>query len=726
MKALGIVRTMAAVACLAMLPPCAVHAAEGGADEFGLWWSWAEIGGIGGAVGMGDVDGDGSPEILVTGCEGGCWVLLASGAEGYRQVATSMRTAGLPLLRLVDIPGSGRSAVLSAGAGLLTITEWMEGARTDRVLPIPPGQAMDLLLADLDGNSRLELLVIGDYGLRVLDWETGAILASRVRLSGVDIELGNIDDDGAPEIGIAAGDGSCWVIDGRSLAVDWSVPAGCGELIRFAQLTEDPTDELVSASSDGSTSAVRAWDPPGTTPLFHQAPFGTSAPRLAIGDLDPSPGDELVLGGATSDMLWILRGTDGTLVESVQRGTVESVIVGDADVDGDLEIVLVRSPYSLHPHSLSVLNGTSRVVETQVRSMWLAAHGFGAGDLDGDGDVELITGGAAELGEAPQQAGTIFGAWILSGAHGGWPAVASPRLDPDWSGHLGDFRSADIDADGKAEVCTGLGHPLVEFGCYRSTAPEPLWQQSIYGPVGPTLLTDITGDSVPEYVLPMSPDYDVVALSAFDAGDGAQLWSTRGLEGELGSVSALCFGDFAGDPAPELVAASTQFGGVVTIDPQSGEVLSSFQLGNASSFACGDSNEDGRLELYAGFATGVVAQVQFQSGSVGPPLLALDDQPVRLAVGDLLGSESTEIVVALPSALQAWRADGAAMNWSAPNWTYLARELQIVDVDGDGRNELVFLSDDQLLVFGRPYVGSVLLIDGFERGDLAEWSRAAR
>lgn len=114
-----------------------------------------------------------------------------------------------------------------------------------------------------------------------------------------------------------------------------------------------------------------------------------------------------------------------------------------------------------------------------------------------------------------------------------------------------------------------------------------------------------------------------------------------------------------------------------------------------------------------------------ETGEIGAPIFQADLEVNEIAVGDLTDGPSAEIVVLAGDTLQLWRVDGPAMLWSMEASAWWPPVLQVVDVDDDGLNELVALTHHQLAVFGRPYAGPNLLIDGFERGDLSEWSRAA-
>lgn len=721
----------AAIALLLLTPCPAAAAQETGAGDFGLQWSWSTPEGYFGVQGVGDVDGDGSDEFLLSGCTGRCWTLLTRAAVGYRQMATSLRGYPEHLIRMLDLPDIGRSVVVDAGDDWITVTEWIGGARTTRMLPAPGQDLNDLLLIDLDGDGALELVSVDEFTLHVQDWQSGAVLISKPGFGGLDLDQGNIDADVTPEIGLATPYGSCWVLDGLTLAVDWGLPSGCGQVIRFARLTPDSMDEVVSAVASGPLgwTSVVAWDPPASARLFEQGPYPVHAARIVVADLQGDPGDEIVFGGAggAGAGLWILSGSDGAVLQAVEHEFARELGLGDLDGDGDSELVLTgRHNYDWIPIRLSVLSGADRTVEYTAPWMSLDAGSTGVADLDGDSDLELVAlgwSGSAELG--PE---AVASRWVFPARGGSEPAWYPVEPAFPSSVRLGEIRAGDVDGDGVTDLCaTHLTDAYTQVGCYRGGALETIWEAGMPVAAGPTLLANVTGGPELEFLVPRTLANGAPGISALESGDGSPAWTTAGLDPEIATVRLLCFADFAERPGPEILVASWEYRGVVLLDPATGSVISRFSLGEATAMACGDLDGDGRHELVAALRdTNSIARVNVETGVIGTTIVAASDRPTGLAIGDLVGDGAAELVVRLSGWVQVWQGDGAALVWAEAAGPDPSRHIEVVDVDADNRNELVLTEEDQLLVFGRPYAGSVLLIDGFERGDLAEWSRAAR
>jgi hypothetical protein len=161
-------------------------------DEFGIRWEWA------------------APD-------GSWWKQSVS----TRQLASS--PAASTLYTWFTFPGvSGSvSAVVAFNQqdSALEIGTLAEGRVTTRTIASPSSQASDAVVADVDGDSDLELLVIDEDDLFVYDEESGLPEQTRFGFGGTDLSVGQLDGDIPLELVVSGWLGYCW----RSMAPrSWS------------------------------------------------------------------------------------------------------------------------------------------------------------------------------------------------------------------------------------------------------------------------------------------------------------------------------------------------------------------------------------------------------------------------------------------------------------------------------------------------------------------------
>ncbi|MEZ4240463.1 MAG: VCBS repeat-containing protein [Myxococcota bacterium] len=271
--------------------------------------------------------------------------------------------------------------------------------------------------------------------------------------------------------------------------------------------------------------------------------FGPSQPT-SVARLDGDDLPDLLVTNtalqATGPQPFQVLDVTGRTVLTLGGLKLEQSVVVDADGDGEREIYIVDSPL-VNDDSRQVqrIAPDGSVVWTSPRLFNDGAHGLysegagvpTAGDVDGDGEVELV-----------------FGEWILDAGDGhlerqlrgfsfqGWaeetPATGGPVL-------------ADLDGDGLAEILYGAW--------VYAQGEQPWWAAPV----------DLDW---PNWTYPMalqldgSPELEVVfvndgALNVF-AYDGTPLWRTV-VDGSGGGTEP-CAGDFDGDGAPEIGVSTDQ------------------------------------------------------------------------------------------------------------------------------------------------------------------------
>ncbi|MFP6753133.1 MAG: FG-GAP-like repeat-containing protein, partial [Pirellulaceae bacterium] len=187
-------------------------------------------------------------------------------------------------------------------------------------------------------------------------------------------------------------------------------------------------DQDLVVSRGGSSPVVAWYANDGSGNLTHQANLSTSykSEYLTTGDLNGDGTiDVLVAAGSHDTVAWYANNGSGSFTEqtplSTNSGNARWVLAADLDEDGDLDVAAASGTDSkIAWFRNENLNGgfSSEIV---LSTSHTAAMGIGAGDLDGDGVLDLVTD--AIMGDK------VY--WHPGIATAGWDNLVSPVVSPD-------------------------------------------------------------------------------------------------------------------------------------------------------------------------------------------------------------------------------------------------------------------------------------------------------
>ncbi len=264
----------------------------------------------------------------------------------------------------------------------------------------------------------------------------------------------DVDGDGHLEIAFATyfGDSAVYVLNGEDGSEVWKHQgggeSGVGECfdasLKFADLDGDGNLELVVPVSN--TSLVLAFDAAsGAIEWTYEAGAGEcidTPPTIA--DIDGDGLAEIAVGTFKGKVH--LVGGDGKLVRTVKvaPGAVQSgPTMMDLDGDEVVDIVAANFKGDHRVHAVSIAPGEEEGEETELptRELWSVQtgshiyHGCSVGDLDEDGEVELVSASYDGKVYAIRQDGSLL-----------WTCVTGERYI------MAPTVIADVDDDGVPEV----------------------------------------------------------------------------------------------------------------------------------------------------------------------------------------------------------------------------------------------------------------------------------
>jgi hypothetical protein len=472
--------------------------------------------GDGAALRLLDVDGTGTPDLVTVGTSGDAVVLaLNDGAGGFhRRIGLAVGDGPLGVAA-GDVDRDGRTDLLAADAlsaavsvlraGPAVATDCDAGGQLDicEAQQIDcnangVGDVCDGVLRPSFDAARLTTLLTTDVPLLAAD-VTGDQRADAVlRFESTKLLVARGMPDGSLE--------SHAVLD---------LPASPTNLLLLDVDGDDDRDYVVASGAGNAVYTLRnGGDGLVTTTDTYAL---TNTPRLIVaGDVTADGGLDLVVSHADADSLRVLAGTGlGIFAPSTivaLGGRAVALVAGDVDGDTDLDLVaLLLAPGPLT--SVQVLRNDAGTLVAQapilVSAPFTLLSSLVGGDVDGDGDLDLLLvevnalTGVRRLRVAANAAGTYALGQSLPLGGLGVVSVVLP-------GNLGTAALADLDRDGHVDLALPeLGTAALVLFRGRGDGTFDLGRViPVGGSVRGAAAGDVTGDGALDLLTALRVDAD--------------------------------------------------------------------------------------------------------------------------------------------------------------------------------------------------------------------------
>jgi hypothetical protein len=580
-------------------------------------------------------------------------------------------------------------------------------------MPVPQGQR-DIRVGDFDGNGSREMLILGSDSLAevkrmgsgyVEQWVYPFVLRSGVPAQPGAFAAGDVDGDGKAEIFMASaplGAGYALVkLDGRNRrevarydATGFSNLTGCYSM-ELADLDRNGTLELIAVCA----GTLVVLDPVSMAVKFTRS-IGIGDPvqqnwyKMAIGNVDADPALEIILTQG-----FVFDGATGGEQFS-SNGFGDQIAVGDVDGDGMGEII------GVFRDKLRAFSAVTRTMLWEIQATALPQVGTELGsllvtDLDSDGLPDLVVG--------PYAAGNIVGIKYNSLAHSYQELF---RVAAQTSA-VSALAYGDLDADGFADLAWGAGvrttandllavASLNPVGLQWSSASEPRLDSGFSGGGKATIAA---GQIRLLFAAPRSNETKSgLRVAALNPATG--LFTVGS---ELGSNTAasasIAVADYDGDAVDEafLCSAANLDGYFIAYDVAAdASDWSSAPVSNehCSAIRRADVTGDGRPDLIAITNLGYLYVFDVFNQALIWKSASLAGQGLDLEVSDLDQDGRPELIAATSSRVVTYRRASAAASPYVEVSSVSSdpiRDLLVADTDTNGSAEVYTLVDSGVI-----------------------------
>lgn len=329
-------------------------------------------------------------------------------------------------LSMGDVTGDGRVDIVLASwmgsyinnmfqiIGDLCVLDGKSGAVIWCKLEIGPKSAP--LLGDIDGDGRLEIVVLGDK-LFALNGEDGSLVWSFDTSTRLPPVMGDVDGDGKLEVITNGNSDGIWILNGEDGSVQVHVGGSMDYVLSLSgDINGDGITDIVAS---GGGTRMFALNGRNGDVIWRNSEMGGLI--LGSGDIN-GDGEWEVVCGRNDIGLYVLSAKDGKLLwKNEEVIDPSSAMPVDIERDGKIEIGVVNDDYELY-----MIDGEDGSIKWKI--FVGAEYPPAIGDVDGDGKLDIVVNGD-KLYIIDGENGAIK--WEYSTGYGNGPSLSLGDINND-------------------------------------------------------------------------------------------------------------------------------------------------------------------------------------------------------------------------------------------------------------------------------------------------------
>ncbi len=537
-----------------------------------------------------------------------------------------------------------------------------------------------IVAADRDSNGVSEIYIAtDDRQVLLFDGATHNLIDSFSLPESAfpaDMAVGDADDDSRLEIVISSSDAT-FIYDALTFNLKWQANGFGGTQVKVGNIDDDPVNEIVVQSVPGHVLNAKLK----TQEWEYAGGFGL---RMDTGDVDADGRNEIAYYDFMYE-IFVLEGDSQTIRWHLPNsGDTEEIAVADTNKDGSSEVLIGYAPWG----GVTGYQGTDGSHLWTIPDSEYAIFGIGVGDTNNDSLNEVVWGSSSGgTGDVIN-----ISSWVTQTIEWRSEDIDGPLL----------IAADDIDLDGQVEAVLASRSSNFAYDVGRIRVYDGLTHQVEWSArAGDTLafiqqmgIGQLDADPALEIIIAGIFQYDA-GFKSFDGLSHTEEWFSPNLA--WGNSQAMTLTDLDNDAIDEIIIGlptsniQVFHGASDVVQWDSGPLN-----GSIIDLAAGDVDGDG-VEDIAVLTDQMV--YLFDSGTWTEKLrrAVTGGELITIAEADLESGGSLDVISydgRTPRVLQAWAGPGFPVIWQTTPGNLYLKNLESVDIDLDGINELILMGSE--------------------------------